>query len=79
MNKVSRLFANWQPRSTLIPFHTQTPVDEVPMALAAFQGHLVAGIGKALRLYELGKKQLLRKCENNVSLGENDYGIRALI
>jgi splicing factor 3B subunit 3 len=49
------------------------------MALAAFQGHLVAGIGKALRLYELGKKQLLRKCENNVSLGENDYGIRALI
>jgi len=42
-------------------------VDEVPMALAAFQGHLAAGIGKALRLYELGKKQLLRKCENNVS------------
>lgn len=37
------------------------------MALAAFQGHLVAGVGKALRLYELGKKQLLRKCENNVS------------
>jgi len=37
------------------------------MALAAFQGHLAAGIGKALRLYELGKKQLLRKCENNVS------------
>lgn len=28
---------------------------------------LLAGVGKALRLYELGKRQLLRKCENNVS------------
>lgn len=29
---------------------------------------MLAGIGKALRLYEMGKKALLRKCENNVSL-----------
>jgi splicing factor 3B subunit 3 len=41
-------------------------VDDVPMALTAFQGQLAAGVGKALRLYEMGKKQLLRKCENNV-------------
>jgi splicing factor 3B subunit 3 len=41
-----------------------TPIDDMPYALAAFQGRLLAGVGKALRLYELGKKKLLRKCEN---------------
>ncbi len=46
----------------------QTATDDVPMALLNFQGHLVAGVGKSLRLYELGKKQLLRKVENAVSL-----------
>ncbi len=39
----------------------QTEVDDVPMALMAFQGRLVAGVGKALRIYEIGKKKLLRK------------------
>lgn len=42
----------------------QTDVDDVPYALHAFKGRLLAGVGKALRLYELGKKRLLRKCEN---------------
>ena len=37
------------------------------MCVAGFQGYMLAGIGKALRLYEMGKKALLRKCENNVS------------
>ena len=32
----------------------------------AFQGRLVAGVGKALRIYEFGKKKLLRKAENKV-------------
>lgn len=36
------------------------------MALLAFQGRLVAGIGKSLRLYDMGKKKLLRKVENKV-------------
>jgi hypothetical protein len=27
---------------------------------------MLAGIGKSLRLYEMGKKALLRKCENSV-------------
>ena len=34
----------------------------------AFQGKLVAGVGKALRLYDMGKKKLLRKVENKVRL-----------
>ena len=37
------------------------------MCLAGFQGFMLAGIGKSLRLYEMGKKALLRKCESNVS------------
>ncbi|ETS63975.1 hypothetical protein PaG_02309 [Moesziomyces aphidis] len=42
----------------------KTEVDDVPLVLRAFQGRLLAGVGKALRIYELGKKKLLRKCEN---------------
>jgi splicing factor 3B subunit 3 len=36
----------------------------VPGALHAFQGRLLAGIGRVLRVYDLGKKKMLRKCEN---------------
>jgi len=42
----------------------KTPVDDVPYALCPFQGRLLVGSGKTLRIYELGKKKLLRKCEN---------------
>jgi splicing factor 3B subunit 3 len=42
----------------------KTTVDDGPvLALAHFQGRLIVGIGKSLRLYEMGKRQLLRKCE----------------
>jgi splicing factor 3B subunit 3 len=40
-------------------------VEEVPHAMVAFQGRLLASVGKLLRIYELGKKKLLRKCECN--------------
>lgn len=39
----------------------------MPLAVMGFQGRLVAGVGKALRIYDLGKKKLLRKAENKVS------------
>ncbi|GAA6062045.1 hypothetical protein JCM10212_005030 [Sporobolomyces blumeae] len=42
----------------------KTEVDDIPKALIAFQGRLMAGCGKSLRLYDLGKKKLLRKAEN---------------
>lgn len=45
----------------------QTETDDVPLSLLAFQGKLITGVGKALRLYEIGKKKLLRKSENRVS------------
>jgi len=42
----------------------RTTVEEGPvLALAHFQGRLLVGIGKSLKLYEMGKRQLLRKCE----------------
>ena len=42
----------------------RTQVDDGPvLSLAHFQGRLVVGVGKSLRLYEMGKRQLLRKCE----------------
>ncbi|KAG2015443.1 pre-mRNA-splicing factor rse1 [Coprinopsis cinerea AmutBmut pab1-1] len=43
----------------------ETPIQdsELPRALLAFQGRLLAGVGKALRIYDLGKKKLLRKAE----------------
>jgi splicing factor 3B subunit 3 len=42
----------------------KTEVEDVPLALCEFQGRLLAGVGKTLRLYDLGKKKLLRKAEN---------------
>ncbi|CAL5210272.1 unnamed protein product [Lathyrus oleraceus] len=44
----------------------KTQVEGVPLALSQFQGRLLAGIGPVLRLYDLGKRRLLRKCENKL-------------
>lgn len=46
-----------------LDFIHKTPVDDVPHALLAFQGRLLVGCGKALRIYDIGKKKMLRKCE----------------
>ena len=45
----------------------QTETNDVPLAIMAFQGKLIAGVGKALRIYDMGKKKLLRKVENKVT------------
>ncbi|XP_041377174.1 splicing factor 3B subunit 3-like [Gigantopelta aegis] len=42
----------------------KTTVDNVPGAICAFQGRALIGVGRYLRVYDLGKKKLLRKCEN---------------
>lgn len=56
-------------------FSAQTPVEEVPAAIAPFQGRVLIGVGKLLRVYDLGKKKLLRKCENKVlALSSGDRG-----
>lgn len=48
--------------------YRQTPVEDVPLAIAPFQGRVLVGVGKLLRIYDLGKKKLLRKCENKVNM-----------
>eukprot|EP01105_Mastigella_eilhardi_P023189 TRINITY_DN5809_c0_g1_i2.p1 TRINITY_DN5809_c0_g1~~TRINITY_DN5809_c0_g1_i2.p1 ORF type:complete len:959 (+),score=273.95 TRINITY_DN5809_c0_g1_i2:695-3571(+) len=46
-----------------LEFMHKTQVELMPLALTAFQGRLLVGMGPALRIYDLGKKKLLRKCE----------------
>ncbi|KAL4808201.1 CPSF A subunit region-domain-containing protein [Aspergillus unguis] len=46
-----------------LEFIHKTKVEEPPLALLGFQGRLVAGVGPLLRIYDLGMKQLLRKCQ----------------
>lgn len=41
-----------------------TPVEDVPYAICGFQGRVLISVGKLIRLYEMGKKKLLKKCEN---------------
>lgn len=53
------------------------------MAFAEFGGRLVAGIGSLVRLYEIGKKKLLKKCEtkkiSSVVTGLNVAGQRIFV
>lgn len=42
----------------------KTRVEGIVGALAAFKGRLLVGMETTLRLYDLGKKKLLRKCEH---------------
>ena len=47
----------------LDPVHV-TAIEDVPHAICPFQGRVVIGVGRLLRIYDLGKKKMLRKCEN---------------
>jgi splicing factor 3B subunit 3 len=49
---------------TKIELLHQTELEDVPTALCEFQGRLLVGMGKYLRVYDLGKKKLLKKSEN---------------
>jgi len=50
-----------------LEFIHKTKVEEPPLALVPFQGRLLAGIGKTLRIYDLGLRQLLRKAQAEVA------------
>eukprot|EP01117_Protostelium_nocturnum_P009747 TRINITY_DN3484_c0_g1_i1.p1 TRINITY_DN3484_c0_g1~~TRINITY_DN3484_c0_g1_i1.p1 ORF type:complete len:1179 (-),score=412.47 TRINITY_DN3484_c0_g1_i1:140-3676(-) len=41
----------------------KTPVESFPSALCPFNGRLLVGVGTFLRIYDMGKKKLLKKCE----------------
>ena len=42
----------------------KTALEDVPQALCEYQGRLLVGLGRTLRVYDLGKRKLLRKAEN---------------
>ncbi|UJR26130.1 hypothetical protein I4U23_007475 [Adineta vaga] len=58
-------------------FIHRTVVDEVPTAICAFLGRALIGVGSSLRIYEIGKKKLLKKCENR-SIPNQIVSIHAL-
>ena len=66
-----------------LEFIHKTKVEEPPMALLGFQGRLLAGIGTELRIFDLGMKQLLRKCQAHVApnliIGLQTQGSRIIV
>ncbi|KAL3859524.1 hypothetical protein ACJMK2_009740 [Sinanodonta woodiana] len=61
----------------------KTITDEMPGAITTYQGRILVGIGNYLRIYDLGKKKLLRKCENkhipNFIVGIHTMGSRIVV
>ena len=66
-----------------IEFIHKTKVEDPPMALLGFQGRLLAGVGKDLRIYDLGMRQLLRKAQaevvDNLIVGLETQGSRIVV
>ena len=66
-----------------LEFIHKTRVEQPPQALLAFQGRLLAGVGTDLRIYDLGLKQLLRKCQveatPNIITGLQTQGSRIIV
>lgn len=66
-----------------LEFIHKTRVEEPPLALLGFQGRLLAGIGTDLRVFDLGMKQLLRKCQAqvvpNLVVGLQTQGSRIIV
>lgn len=52
------------PQGTEFELLHVTACENIPRAMSAFEDRLAVGIGKSLRIYDLGKKKLLRKCES---------------
>ena len=61
--------------SESLTFMHKTPVDDVPGYITPFQGRVLVGVGKYLRIYDLGKCKLLRKCENKVNRHQLLYSL----
>ncbi|KAJ2235397.1 pre-mRNA-splicing factor rse1 [Coemansia sp. RSA 1722] len=57
----------WNAEGTQLDLVHETPVDEIPQALLSFGGMLLVGLGRTLRLYDLGIRQLLKKAQTMVA------------
>lgn len=67
-----------------LEFIHRTKTDTPPQALLGFQGRLLVGTGRDLRIYDLGMKQLLRKSQTldvvpNLIVGLQTQGSRIIV
>lgn len=66
-----------------LEFIHKTRIEQPPQALLGFQGRLLAGVGSDLRIYDLGMKQMLRKCQTvatpNLIVGLQTQGNRIIV
>lgn len=66
-----------------LEFIHKTKVEHPPMALLAFQGRLLAGVGADVRIYDLGMRQMLRKCQTTAAphmiVGLQTQGSRIIV
>lgn len=51
------------PDGSELEFYHETEVPEPPLALLAFKGKMIAGVGSNLCLYDCGRRSLLRKAQ----------------
>ena len=63
-----RIHRSAGPAALVLELVHKTLLEEIPYAMCAFQGKVLIGVKNLVRLYDLGKKKLLRKSENKVSL-----------
>jgi splicing factor 3B subunit 3 len=54
--------------TTRLQFVHKTEVGDVPYVITPFPlyGKVLIGVGNTVRIYDLGKKKLLKKCETKV-------------
>ena len=66
-----------------LEFVHKTKTDDPPRALLGFQGRLLAGMGRLLKIYDLGMRQLLRKAQAdaaaNLIVGLQTQGSRIVV
>jgi len=78
-----RIHRSAGPAALVLELVHKTSLEEIPYAMCAFQGKVLIGVKNLLRLYDLGKKKLLRKSENkhipNIVVGIQTFGDRIIV
>ncbi|KAJ1914699.1 pre-mRNA-splicing factor rse1 [Mycoemilia scoparia] len=44
----------------------KTQIEQIPQAIVSFNGHLMVGFGQTIRVYQMGRKKLLRKAQAQI-------------
>lgn len=62
--KIGFIYIYYFDENNKLRLYHRTATEDVPMCFEVIGNRLVAGIGSILRIFDIGKKKLLRKCEN---------------